>query len=487
MKEVWNNLGKSARTGLIAGVLFILVGLVVAVWMLRTEYQVLFSELAPQDAGAMVAELDRMKVPFKLGDNGTSILVDKDQVHQTRIKLMSKELPLHGTIGFELFNNTDFGMTEFAQKINYQRALQGEITRTILGLSEIQSARVHLALPEEGLFKRASSVPKASINLSMKRGQVLRAEQVNGIQRLVSAAVPGIAVADVTIVDQHGIALTRNARGDGDSDGAGGVGRLELKKETEKYLNRKVIAVLDRTFGAGQAMASVDVTLDMDQIRITTEDVLAPPAKNGQASTGTMVRERETLREGAAPLDAKAAPAGGSSQRDIEYSVGRRIENVVAAPGAIRHINVVAVVSKPLDSAQLERISSLVAAAAGASTERGDTVVVQPLAALGAGVDGDTQFAPTGEGPDATLKSTFAAKEMDGKSIPAAMQQVNSTLISLLLGLILIAVVGVFWWRSRTSDATVQAPLSEQQKQAMLQQLRDWMQEKPAAATTGER
>lgn len=483
MIEVWNNLGRNARIGLIAGILAIVAATFAAMWLVRTEYQVLFSDLAPQDAGAMVSELERMKLPYKLGDNGTSILVDKDLVHQTRIKLMSKELPLHGTLGFELFNNTDFGMTEFAQKINYQRALQGEITRTILSLAEIQSARVHLALPEEGLFKRANSVPKASITLTVKQGQSLRPEQISGIQRLVSAAVPGIALADVTIIDQHGVALTRLSRADGDDSSS----RLELKKEMEKYLGRKVSDVLDRTFGVGQALATVDVSLNMDQIRTTIEDVVAPPAKSGEVPTGTLVREREVLREGSAPLDAKNGTSGGSSQREVEYSVGRRVENIVAMPGSIRRIDVVAVVRKPLDAVQQERIRSIVAAAVGASLERGDSVVVQPLNALGA-VDGVTTNAAAVLGNDDTDAGATAMSKnaqggvaaSGGKLAPAkTVTNDNGLLVSILLGL-MVLVVGTVMWLRRSAVEKENPPLSEEQKRALMEKLQSWMQESAA-------
>ncbi|AMO95583.1 flagellar M-ring protein FliF [Collimonas fungivorans] len=477
----WKTLGRSARIGLVTGVLLILAFLAFGIWSLRTEYQVLFSDLAPQDAAAMVAELDRMKVPYKLGDNGASILVDKESVHQTRLKLMSKELPLHGTVGFELFNNTDFGMTEFAQKINYQRALQGEITRTILSLSEIQAARVHLALPEEGLFKRSNNAPTAAITLTMKEGKILRSEQVSGIQRLVSSAVPGIAVADVTIVDQHGVALTHMARGEGGADTTSS--RLELKKETENYLSHKANEVLERTFGAGQALASVDVILNMDQVRTTTEDVVSPPGRNGQTPTGVVVREREVMRDGGAPLDNKfSSGASGGSQREIEYSVGRRVEQVVAVPGSIRRIQVVAVVPKSLDEAQVERIKNVVAAAVGASRERGDTVVVQPLNSFGAG--------------DALAGNHIGADERDAHGdSDRAVVPVNAGIASivsdktnqlvLLLALLLVAagVFGIAGWSGRRKTGPAATSLSEEQREAVLLQIRAWMQE--PSATTG--
>src|SRR4051794_23533774 len=169
VQKFWNELGGTARTGVLCGATLI-VGLAAAAafWLWRADYQVLFADLKPQDTAAMAAELERMKVPYKIASDGNTLLVDASAVHATRLKLMGKDIPLHGAAGFELFNNADFGMTEFAQKINYQRALQGEITRTILSLAEVRDARVHLALAEEGLFKRASSKAKAAITLSLR-------------------------------------------------------------------------------------------------------------------------------------------------------------------------------------------------------------------------------------------------------------------------------------------------------------------------------
>src|SRR3569832_2176841 len=194
IKEFWESLGSRARVGFIAGIAAIVCATAVAAaWLLHSDDQVLFADLKPQDTAAMVAELDRMKVPYRIAADGNTLLVDAKVVHATRLKLMGKDMPLHGAAGFEIFNNADFGMTEFAQKINYQRALQGEITRTILSLAEVRDARVHLALPEEGLFKRTDSKAKAAITLAMKLGESLRSEQVACIQRLVAAAVPSNA------------------------------------------------------------------------------------------------------------------------------------------------------------------------------------------------------------------------------------------------------------------------------------------------------
>ena len=138
LREFFRTLDHRARWGLAAGAGVIAAVAIAAVaWLLRTDYQVLFADLKPQDAAQMTAELDRQKITYRVSDDGSAILVDAAVVHATRLKLMGKDMPLHGAAGFELFNNGDFGMTEFAQKINYQRALQGELTRTILALSEV--------------------------------------------------------------------------------------------------------------------------------------------------------------------------------------------------------------------------------------------------------------------------------------------------------------------------------------------------------------
>ena len=487
----WQGLTQRARVGFVGGALAILLATAgVAWWIFHTEYQALFTDLKPQDAQAMTTELERLKIPYRLGDSGTSILVDKATVHATRIKLMGKELPLQGAVGLELFNNTDFGMTEFAQKINYQRALQGELTRTIQSLSEVREVRVLLALPEQGLFKQATSKAKASITLTMRQGQALRAEQVAGVQRLVAAAVPGMATQDVTIVDGHGVALTRAEGSNGEAEVNGA--RLELKRDTEAYLSRKVAAVLDRSFGVGQALASVDVTLNMDQIRTTTEDVLPAATRSGLQATGVVVREREVLRDNGASLDTKVSDAGssrnGSAQRDVEYAVGRRVEQVVSQPGSIRRIQVVAVVRKALDAAQEEQVRKVIAAAVGASTDRGDAVVVQSL------VGGAIQ-AP--DAPTAIAGSAEATAAEEGVAVnpvgAALFGKGAPSLLQLLLGGLLIAVLAALLFRAgrrggaSNSKDSARAPLSEAERAAALRRVRDWMREPgagPAAAGT---
>lgn len=375
MTLFWDGLSTSARAVLVSGFLLVLALFALAGWwLLHGDYDVLFADLRPQDAALMTAELDKLKQPYQLSDDGRAILVDKKAVPSTRLKLMGRELPLQGAVGLELFNNADFGMTEFAEKINYQRALQGELTRTIVSLSEIREARVHLAFAEQGLLKQNSIRPKAAVTVSMKAGQALAPAQIAGIQRLVAAAISGMTVDDVTIVDQRGVALTRANDNHGDG-GPVASNRLELKRETEDYLSRKAGAVLERALGPGQALASVDVSLNMDQMRVTTEDIL--PAAAGVA--GVVVRERETLGGPGATADPRQTEGSRSAvrQRETDYHAGKRVEHIVSQPGSIRRIQVLAVVRAELDSTGREQVRALISAAVGAVPERGDVVLVE--------------------------------------------------------------------------------------------------------------
>ena len=181
LREMWVRSSSGAKLGLAVGVLLIaLITTVFARWALAKEYQALFTQLSEQDAATMIEELDRMKVPYRLDDGGRSILVPEELVHKTRLQLVGKNLPLHGAVGFEIFNNTDFGMTEFTQKVNYQRALQGELTRTIMALEEVQSARVHLALPESSAVQARTEPPEGVGCAGSPSGTVARAGSGRG-------------------------------------------------------------------------------------------------------------------------------------------------------------------------------------------------------------------------------------------------------------------------------------------------------------------
>jgi flagellar M-ring protein FliF len=201
-----------------------LTALLIGLWMaLRTPYHPLFTSLKTADAAAIVGELERRKLPYRLADDGSTILVPADRVDATRLDLMNGNLSLKGTVGFELFNKSDMGFTDFAQRINYQRALQGELERTIMTLEGVDSARVHLSLGEDRIFREDRVPPKASVTVHMRQGAVLAASVSAGLQRLVAAAVPQLQPEDVVILDDAGEVIsggrsTQQAYGSGNDE-----------------------------------------------------------------------------------------------------------------------------------------------------------------------------------------------------------------------------------------------------------------------------
>lgn len=468
--DTWQRFDQRSRIGLAFGVVLIAaVTIWLAVLLLRTDYQVLFADLAPQDAATMTAELDKLKIPYRLSGDGNTILVPAAEVHRTRLKLVAKDVPLRGAVGLELFNSSEVGMTEFTQKVNYQRALQGELTRTILALEEVQTVRVHLVMAEQALFKKSVKQAKAAITIGMKPGRTLDPTQVAGIQRLVAASVPDIKVNDVTITDQQGVALTRNAPAG--EEAVPGSAALEDKRAIETYLNQKIVAVLDRTFGAGQAIASTDVTLTHNHTKITTEKVLG---KEGEGDTqGVMVREKMSSRDvgGAAATEAEGKPVSaekaGVTTHEADYQVGRRVEQVVAGAGAIGRVNVAVVVRGIFDQQQLDRLTDVVALAAGINKARGDAVSVYSMAQV-ANVPSTlvplTTPAPLAVAPAEAVPAASAA---------ATEGALRGQMLIAALGGILLLAVAALGWRLRTPPAPAQ--LSFEQRRQLLNQVNNWL------------
>jgi flagellar M-ring protein FliF len=459
---------RRARIGLVVGLIAIL-ALVggVALWAYRPDYQVLFADLAPRDAAAMTSELDKMKVDYKLGANGTSILVPRDLVYRTRLKLMGGNLPLQGAVGFEVFNNTDFGMTEFVQRVNYLRAVQGELTRTIQSIDGIQGARVHLAIPEQGLFKKSAATPKASVTLTMKPNQELSTQQISGIQRLVAASVPDVASKDVTVLDQHGVALTRQGSDAGD---VGADAQLDVKRSTEEYLQRKIGAVLDRTFGPGEAMATVDVALIAEHGSVTTEEVL--PAQGAANLAGIIVRQRTSAQDGGGTSAATPErSAGTANNSEIDYQVGRRVEQRTVPGGAIKRMTVAVVVKQGLDAVQLGHLRDVVAVTSGLNQARGDAIVVTSVGQLA-----NPQVAIAAE-----PVPSAASLEDRASTAPTALRQIRPAgddVVLALAGFLSITAAGaaIVLTRRRRAVQDVQPMcLDEAARARMLADVRRWI------------
>jgi flagellar M-ring protein FliF len=360
---------RARQFALAAALAAVIGGTTVAGWfLLRPSYQVLFSDLKRQDASSIAAELDKQKIPFRFDEKTSSILVPEGDTRATRLKLMSGDLRLQGVVGLELFNNSDLGLTDFAQKVNYQRALQGELARTIMTLDEIELARVHLTLPESSLFRRDNARPKASVALFVRDGQRLGVDTISGIRRLVAAAVPELAAADVSVLDQRGAP-------------AGAIGNeidepgLRLKQAIEQGYAARIAAQIERVIGAGHATVSVDASVNLDQVRTTRElDITRPVADESTAAP--------TARDSSPPVPKQALPAAGlpplpqaSASRPPDGTRSEHnIEQIIRSPGTLRRLSIGIVFDKPLPPGELANLSTVISASVGLDPSRGDVL-----------------------------------------------------------------------------------------------------------------
>ncbi len=344
------------------------------IWALMPQYRVLLSNLSAADAANIANQLALEKIRYRLEEKDGRLLVDENDLDVARMYVMERGLPQSRPVGFELFDESDFGMTDFNQRINYQRALEGELTRTIMALEEVDHARLHLVIPEVSLFKRQDEVPKASLTLSLKPGATLGARSVQGIQNLIASAVPGLVPERVAIHDHLGSPLSTDAS----SPLSGGViaARLEAKHSYEAYLSRKAQEVLDRTFGSGAAAVMVDVEVDHDRKQLTRSEVL--PLRAGAKQRVSRAAMPAEFPEDEEIVESPAAEAASSGK----YEMGRQEEKIDVTAGAIRRMTVGVLVPVGTLPEERQRIADTISNAIGLDIhKRGDSITVQELGA----------------------------------------------------------------------------------------------------------
>ena len=402
-------------TLLIALAFTIAVSIGVMLWAKAPEYRVLYGNLAEADGGAVLAELQRQNVPYKMADGGGAILVPAEQVYDLRLKLASQGLPRGGAVGFELLENQKLGTSQFVEQVNYQRALAGELARSIQALGAVESARVHLAIPKPSVFLREQQPPSAAVLVRLFPGRVLDAGQVAGIVHLVSGSVPGLPAANITVVDQAGSLLSAATRGMAGLNSS----QLDYVRDVEKGIAERIERILLPLVGPGNARAQVSAALDFAENEQTAE-TFKPNARSDAAA----LRSQQSVEtaEGAdkaggvpgalsnqppgaasAPLDAGAsatpgAAAGGESkslhkETTVNYELDKTIRHTREAPGRIQRLNAAVVVnqrttrgkdgkavSQPLPPAEMAQITGLVKEAMGFDAARGDSVNVMNAA-----------------------------------------------------------------------------------------------------------
>lgn len=395
------------------------VGMMAAVWMWsqKPDYRVLFSNFSDRDGGAIVASLQQMNIPYKFAEGGGAILVPSESVYDARLKLASQGLPKGGNVGFELMENQKLGVSQFLEQVNFQRALEGELARSIQAVAAVQSARVHLALPKASVFVREQQKPTASVLLNLNQGRILDPQQVSAIVHLVASSVPDLPAKNVTVVDQSGNLLSNADR----IAGANGLDPSQLKyvQELQRSVVKRIESIITPIVGANNVRA--EATADVDFSRV---EQAAEIYKPNQTPDATVIRSQQSSESksingnnqatgvpgalanqpqpnaaapinGAAPADngvpAAGMEAAGNMQKDItvNYEVDKTIRYVQQPMVGLKRLSVAVVVNhkqtfdkngKPvstaLTDAEKAQITDLVKEAMGYNKERGDSLNV---------------------------------------------------------------------------------------------------------------
>lgn len=380
----------------------------------RADYKVLYAGLSDKDGGAILAQLSTMNVPYKHADGGAAILVPADKVHDVRLKLASLGLPKGSVAGFELMDNAKFGQTQFQERLTFQRGLEGELVRSISSLAAVQSARVHLALPNQNGFFREQQKPSASVLLTLHAGRTLERAQVAGIVHLVSSSVPELSPKSVSVLDQSGALLSGSPENAADGLNAQ---QLQYVAQMERNYTQRVVDLLEPVLGRDNLRANVTAEVDFSQTEATTEDYAPNQGEGTKATVRSQQMLESTNGTGAQPSGVPGATsnqppvpatapingpaqqmqtanggAGGASSQSkrestVNYEVDKTVRVTRNATGTVKRLNAAVVVNHrstvdakgkvtttPLSAEELEKLTSLVKETIGFSAERGDSV-----------------------------------------------------------------------------------------------------------------
>jgi len=377
LTSVLGKLTLKQKIGIGVAVLGSIIALIMLIsWANKPTYGVLFSNLDPQDASKILDKLKQQSISYQIGDDGKAILVPNNQVYELRLQMAGQGLPQSSVVGYEIFDKPSFGMTDFTQKINYKRALEGELEKTILQLDEVEGASVHIVIPEKALFQSEQEKTTASVFLKLKDGARLNGEEINGVQHLVAASVEGLDPDDVTIVDARGNMLSRK------TDGLDALtsSQYDLQTKVESYLSNKAQSMLDGVLGSGNAIVRVNADLDFSQVEKTTE----------QYDPNSVVLSQQTLQEHSAdPVDTSVN--GNSRTNSVtNYDVGKTVEKLVGNTGTIKRLSVAVLVNgkyteidkngeksveySPRSTDEITQLTNIVKTAVGFDPTRGDDV-----------------------------------------------------------------------------------------------------------------
>jgi flagellar M-ring protein FliF len=408
LKATFKNLSRGKQITLISLMLGTMVGFIILMtWSSESEFQPLYANLDPEDAGIILAKLREQKIPYRIASNGTTILIPEQQIYEIRMQLASEGLPQGSGIGFEVFDNAKLGMTEFAQNVNYQRALQGELARSISRISEVESCRVHIVMPEKSLFVEDEEAATASVVLKLRSGKWLSQSQINGIVHLVSSGVSRLSPENVTVVDSNGklLAGLKNKSNFGtlSSD------QLEYQARVEKILESRIKTMLESALGENKAIVRLSCSFDFKQ-QEKTEELYLPD--NRVVRSEQLLNESSNTPETAPqgipgirsnlPGDVSAGQENtiintnqvfAKQDRTVNYEIGKVTSRILEPVGEMTRVSVAVVVDGaykqvakgegkfewqyvPRTAEEIQKIENIVKRAVNFNTARGDEVEV---------------------------------------------------------------------------------------------------------------
>jgi flagellar M-ring protein FliF len=373
---------RAAAVAVLIGLIFAIISVVNP--LTTSRYVPLFTRLRPSDAAEVIAVLKERNIPYRLEAEGTAILVPEDQVHETRLGLTSQGLPRGGVVGFEIFQESQLGATEFDRRLRYNWALQGELTRTIRELAEVEDARVHIVLPERSPFLTQEKLASASVLLVLQPGARLTASQVRGIAHLVARSVEGLTPEQVTILDSGGNILSESL---GPQQAL--LNRLEIERAYEKDTEMRIQSMLEKVFGLGNAIvrASVQLNLDMQEEK---SEIFEPSLRDRGIVRSEQLSEEtgQGARAGGPAGVASNIPgytAAGEYADSFErkesvrnYEINRREQHLITAPGRVERLSITVWVNEA-DPGALQGIQDAVSSAVGLDPSRGDQLIVESM------------------------------------------------------------------------------------------------------------
>ncbi len=380
--EIFNKFSLQQRILVIGSFALTLILLILFIFIFNEpNYSTLYTNLAVEDAAKVVDYLNNQKIPYKLENDGQTVKVPKEKVYETRLELASKGIPNSGIIGYEIFDNNTMGMSDYIQKLNFKRALEGELTRTIMQQQGVEAARVHIVFPEKAIFKDEMKPPTASVVLKLNNNYELTQNNIMAISHLVANSIEGLTPEHVTIVDTKGRLLSQREEDNG--FGVFTAKQYEIKNKVESYLADKAQTMLDNVLGFGNSMVKVNLDLDFNQVEKTME--------NYDPESQVAISEQTTKSENGGKSISDSSQTTNESTI-TNYEVNKSIERIVSGIGNIKRMTVAAVindmpkevkkgnktetVNEPRSQDQLQKLEEIVRQSVGIDGTRNDQISI---------------------------------------------------------------------------------------------------------------